>query len=263
MIDSIKYTIDGNTYSLTNNGDGTWSRDSIAPSVAGNYVLSFIVSENGIVTIIDSSNSLYETYLQVVVEAERIAFLEKLVPDFIAETAEFKELFEIENEAFDDLYSKINQLKADEFISTASGEAISRIEAFFRIVANGTLSQRRSYLISKLQNGNKLSEKLIKSIANTITGSDCIVSFTGSDELTNAFPGFGFLRVQVLSPDNDKDYRYEDIERSLIPLVPAHIKLSVVKYFALWQDARSNFADWKAVKNFTNWEAIKNYIPPM
>ena len=100
MINYIKYTVDGRTYSLTNNGDGTWSREENAPSVAGNYLLTFVISENGIITTVDSSNSLYETYLHVVVETERTVYLEKLVPDFVAEIKELTELYEIENKNF-------------------------------------------------------------------------------------------------------------------------------------------------------------------
>lgn len=262
MIDYIKYTIDDKSYSLTNNGDGTWSREENAPSVAGNYLLAFIVSENGIVTSIDSSNSLYDTYLQVVVETERTVYLEKLVPDFIAETNEFGVIFEIEDEAFDDLHTSIERIKSDAFITTASGDAITRIETFMGIKGVGTLSQRKSYLITMLQKGKKISETAIKEIANTITGSDCIITFFTADETSNPFSGYGLLRVRILSPDSSKDYRYEDIARALRPLVPAHIKLSVIKFFASWSDISDNFLDWDAVKSLSSWEAVKDYIPP-
>ena len=71
------------------------------------------------------------------------------------------------------------------------------------------------------------------------------------------------MQVQVLSPDNNKDYRYDDIFRALKPMVPAHIKLLVIKYFATWEDIRNNFADWNAIAaNMADWQAVKNYIPP-
>lgn len=160
MIDYIKYTIDGVTYSLNNNGDNTWSRKETAPSVAGNYLLTLIISENGIVTTINSSNSMYETYLNVIMEAERVACLEKFVPDFISETKQFKTIFDIEDENFDNLYFQIENIKSDAFITTASNDAIVRLENFMSIKGLGTLDQRKSYLISMLQKGNKLSEML-------------------------------------------------------------------------------------------------------
>lgn len=262
MIDYIKYTIDGVTYSLTNNGDNTWSREETAPSVAGNYLLTLIISENGIVTGINSSNDMYETYLNVIMEAERVVCLEKYVPDFMAETKQFKTIFDIENETLDDLYFQIEKIKSDAFITTASNDAIVRLEDFMSIKGLGTLEQRKSYLISMLQKGNKLNENSIKNITNAITGSNCIVTFFGSDESSNPVPGYGLLRVQVLSPDNSKDYRYEDIFRALKPLVPGHIQLLVIKYFSLWADVKNNFADWNAVASMNDWESVKSYIPP-
>ncbi len=262
MIDYIKYTIDGVTYSLNNNGDNTWSRKETAPSVAGNYLLTLIISENGIVTTINSSNSMYETYLNVIMEAERVACLEKFVPDFISETKQFKTIFDIEDENFDNLYFQIENIKSDAFITTASNDAIVRLENFMSIKGLGTLDQRKSYLISMLQKGNKLSENRIKNITTAITGSNCIVAFFGSDESGNPVPGYGLLRVQVLNPDNSKDYRYEDIFRALKPLVPGHIQLLVIKYFSIWNDVKNNFADWNAVASMSDWESVKNYIPP-
>lgn len=262
MIDYIKYTVDGKTYSMVNNGDGTWSRDGTAPNIAGNYLLTFTISENGIVTYVDSSNSLYETYLKVVVEAERVAYLEKLVPDFLLEMKEFAELFDIENESFDDLYSSLEGLKSDIFIITASGGMVARLEDFMRLKGLGTLEQRKNYILSLIRKGNKLNEAVIKNIANAITGSDCIIKFFASGELNNPDPGYGYLRVQVLSPDNGKDYRYSDIARALAPLIPGHIKLAVIKYFATWTDVIGSFNDWSAIAAMTEWAAVKDYIPP-
>jgi hypothetical protein len=262
MIDYIKYTVDGKTYSMINNGDGTWSRDGTAPSIAGNYLLKFTISENGIITYVDSSNSLYETYLKVVVEAERVAYLEKLVPDFLLENKEFADLFDIENESFDDLYSSLERLKSDVFIITASGDTVTRLEDFIRLKGVGTLEQRKNYILSLIRKGNKLNTSVIKNIANAITGSDCIIKFFTSGELNNPDPGCGYLRVQVLSPDYSKDYRYSDIVRALSPLIPGHIKLAVIKYFATWTDIIDSFSDWNATAAMPDWAAVKDYIPP-
>lgn len=192
----------------------------------------------------------------------RVTFLEKLVPDFIAEIDKFKLLYDTENISFDGLYESIEKVKSDVFISTASSEAIERIETFINIKGQGNLEQRKSYLKSLLQKSNKLNEKSIKDVVNAITGSDCIVMFFTSDESNNPEPGNSILRVQVLSPDNNKDYRYDDIDRALRPLVPSHIKLIVVKFFATWNDIKENYNDWNSMLSMKDWGAVKNYIPP-
>lgn len=262
MIDYIKYTVDGKTYKLIDNGDGTWSKQVNAPDVAGNYNLLLEISSHGNVVYIDSSDSRYDFYLNVIAATERVTYLENLVPEFVAEIDKFKLLYDTENISFDKLHSSIEKVKSDVFISTASNEAVERIETFINIKGQGNLEQRRSYLKSLLQKSNKLNEKSIKDVVNAITGSDCIVMFFTADEIDNPEIGNSLLRVQVLSPDNYKDYRYDDIARTLKPLVPSHIKLIVVKFFATWNDIQGNYADWNTVRSMKDWQVIKNYIPP-
>lgn len=262
MIDYIKYTVDGSSYSLNSNEDGTWIKEVDSPNVAGNYNLLLEIGKGSIVTYIDSSDPRYKLYLEVITRAERRNYLERYVPEFISNIEQFKTLYDIENISFDRLDANIEGVISDAFISTASSEAITRYESFLNVKGVGTLEQRKSYIRSLLQKGNKLNERSIKDIVTAITGSDCIVNFFGGDELNNPEPGKSLLRVQVLSPDNYKDYRYEDIARTIKPLVPTHIKLSVVKFFATWEDIYINFAGWDAVNSMTNWQEIKNYIPP-
>jgi len=262
MIDYIKYTIDDNTYSLIDNGDGTWSKETDAPNVCGNYALLFEISENGIVSYIDSADSRYSVFLKVIESMERKVFLLQCLPEFLQEITEFQELFNVEDLSLDQLCSEVEKVKNDMFITTASNDAIIRKETFLKTKGQGTLEQRKNYLISLNQKGKKLNRNKIKSITNTITGSDCIVTFFGADEINNPEVGYGVLRVQVLSPDNNKDYRYEDILRALKPLVPSHVRLLVVKYFALWEDVKTNFSDWTAIATRKDWQAVKSYIPP-
>ena len=260
MIDYIQYSVNGITYTLENNGDGTWIRPDEAPSVAGNYLLTMIVSQGGEITILNSSNDLYETYLDMIIRTEKTSELETYVPDFISETKEFAEIFHIENANIDDLHSKVEKIKSNNFIVSASNDSIIRIEKFLNMKGLGTLEQRKSYLVSLNQKGSKINEATIKNIVNAISGSDCIITFFGSDESLNPEFGHGFLRVEVLSPDSTKNYRYADIARALGPLVPSHIKLGVIKYFATWQDILDDFTDWSVVASLDDWQAVNDYI---
>jgi len=189
-------------------------------------------------------------------------YMQNYVPEFLTDILEFNLIYEIENKELDEIYAGIEKLKGDMFIRTASNEMILRLENFLRIKGMGTLEQRKNYLLTLFQKGKKLNEGKIKEVTNTIVGADCLVTFFSSDELNNPEPGCGILRVQVLSPEKGKDYRYDDIFRTLKPSVPGHIKLLVIKYFALWEDVKNNFSDWNTVKAMTDWQAVKSYIPP-
>lgn len=262
MIEYIKYTIDGETYELTNNGDGTWGKAINAPSVKGQYNLLLEIGQEGNKTYIDSTDPRYQFYLEVIEEIERKVDLVKYIAKFMRKSLIINEVFNAENLMLDRLHNDVKNIGLDIFIRTASNEAIIQLENYLRFKGQGTLEQRRAYLLSLFQKNKKLNETLIKEITYTITGSDCIVMFFGSDEIDNPQYGQGLLRVQVLSPDNNKNYRYEDIQRALRPLVPSHIQLSVIKFFATWGDVKGNFADWNAVKTNSSWQDVKNYIPP-
>lgn len=262
IIDYIKYTIDGSTYNLKKDITGNWVRDLKAPLLEGKYNILLEVGSGSTVTYVDSSDPRYNIYLEVIRRAERKNYIEQYVPEFIGQLEQFRTLYGIENLIFDELDEGVKRTISDAFISTSSSEAITRYENFLNIKGVGTLEQRKNYIRSLIQKGNKLNESSIKDIVNAITGSDCIVKFYGSDELNNPERGKSLLQVQVLSPDVYKDYRYEDIERALKNLIPGHITLSVVRFFATWEDIRNNFAGWDSIKAMNNWGDIHNYIPP-
>lgn len=261
MIEYIKFTVDGIQYTLTNN-EGVWQGIENAPNVSGNYSLIFEVSEDGIVTFVDSSSSLYNIYLQVIEEYEQLVDLFPYIPEFLREVDEIKALLDAENLVLDQFVTSLNRTLLDTFIVSASNDRILELENYIRIKSAGTLEQRKAYLTSLFQRTKRLDEARIKEITQTIASADCIVTFFSATQSLNPSPGYGLLRVQVLSPDNSRDYLYSDIERSLLALVPLHIKLAVIRYFAMWQDIRVNFLDWAAISGESSWSVIKEYIPP-
>jgi hypothetical protein len=262
MIDYIKYTLDGKTYQLIPNGDGTWSRDETAPKVSGNYSLLFEVSDNGYVSFIDSSLPQYEYYLSVIESIERRVFLEKYVLKEVAELKEFTCIFDAENEVLDQSNDDLQTITNDMLIKTASNDMITDIENFLEIKGQGTLDQRKYYLMSIFSRSKKFNEARIKEIVTTLTGAECAVFFYSESDVENPNPGKGFLQIKVLSPDGSKDYLYSDVERSIAPLVPSHLQLAVVRFFSTWYDIIDNYASWDAIRTAQNWDTIKSYIPP-
>lgn len=261
MINFIKYTIDGVTYTLVNNGDNTWSKDENAPNANGNYQMTLTIIADGNVIDLDASDDMYEKYLNIITGTEKNTQLGSYVPDFISDKIEIASVFKVENDVLDYLGDEISKIKSNHFITTASNHSISRAESFLGIKGLGTLEQRKSYLISLNQKGNKLNVPAIKNIVSSISGSDCVVTFFGSEEEGNSDKAYGLLRIQVLSPDSTKNYRYADIARALALLVPSHIKLSVMKYFATWGDILNDFSDWAALSVREDWRVVRDYIP--
>ena len=135
---------------------------------------------------------------------DKSADLIKYVPKYERRSTHYNLLFNVENIEIDMLNSNIKQVQNNVFIRTANNEAITRLETFLGYKGLGTLEQRKSYLISLFQRSKKLNEEIIKDVTGTIAGSDCIVTFFSADEPNNPRLGNGYLRVQILSPDNTK-----------------------------------------------------------
>lgn len=260
-MDYIKYTVDGKASYLENVG-GKWVETLSVPYMQGAYDFTLELNKDGRVTYIESNDPRINMKLDVREMAPNTIDLLNYLPEFMQEIKEFKEIVQAENVVFNILSNDIEYFLNQLFIDSASPETVFRFENFLGIKGEGTLDQRKSYILALIKKGDKLNEKSIKTIVDTITGSEAIVTFYAINEVNSPKNGHAVLLVQVLSPDNNKDYKYDDIQRALQPLVPAHIDLMVIKYFSTWQNVKDNYLDWGAAAQAASWQEINDYIPP-
>lgn len=263
MIASSNYSIDGNIYDL-NKGEGdTWSDINQAPDDAGLYPVGVSVSnEVGQTSYIDNTSSKFNLNVMVRDEVSNNINLINYIPEYLRDIREFKLIMEGESQKFNELYFIKDKTLDMQFVDYMDIEAITRYENFLGIIGQGTLEQRRAYIRALYIKGDKLSEFSIKAVVKSITGGKALVKFFGGDEVLNPNPGQGTLRVQVLSPDPNINYKFDDIIRAIAPYMPAHIKLNLIKYFSTWGDIKQAYTDWQAIKKASNWEELYNYIPP-
>lgn len=263
MITSANYTIDGKVNNL-NKGEGdTWSDINKAPNESGLYPIGISVSnEVGQTAYIDNTSSKFNLNLRVSEDVRNDISLIEYLPEYLQDIKEFKLIMEAESQKFNELYFTKDKTLDMQFVDYMDIEAITRYENFLGIVGEGTLEQRRSYIRALYSKGDKLSENSIKAVVKSITGGKALIKFFGGDEALNPNPGQGTLRVQVLSPDMNINYKFDDIIRAIAPYMPAHIKLNLIKYFATWGDISEAYTDWQAIKEASSWQELYNYIPP-
>ncbi len=261
-MDYIKYTVDGNTVYLENI-NGVWQQSLTAPEESGTYSLGIEISSNGTTTYIDSSDSRYNLMLNVLGEYDNYINLLECIPSSMADIKEFQIIMNIESDYFNRFYGGINKTLDNAFLDTMAIEIVQRLENFLGILGEGTLIQRKNYIKALFEKGNKLNEKVIRTVINTITGSNAIIKFYTGSESDSPISGQGVLNIQVLSPDPSIDYKFNDIIRAIAPLMPEHIKLIIVKYFSTWGDIVNAYGSWESIKAAPNWSTIAAYIPPM
>lgn len=258
----VKYTVDGKTVYLENI-NGVWTKSMNAPNEPGIYNLELEASNGTNTTFIDSTDPRYNFKLNVLGEYKTNINLLKYLPEEIANIKEFEIIMDIESPYISRLYEDIDKFADNILLDTMPIDKVKRFEDFLGIIGEGTLEQRKSYIKALIKKGNKLSENSIKTVIKTITGSNAIIKFYSGNEGDAPIPGQGTLNVQVLSPDPNINYKFDDIIRVIEPLMPAHIKLLLMKYFSTWRDIINAYGSWNDIKeNATSWEVVRNYIPP-
>ena len=172
------------------------------------------------------------------------------LPPYWREVPEMRAIQEAIRLCLVDIARESERIVADTLIDTMSNERLSAWEKCLEITPEGTIEQRRLYLKSVLRGSGKLNEAKIQSVVNALTGGTAIVSFADS-----------VITIRVLPPGNGEIYLFNDVERALAPKIPAHLGLSVVRYYSTWEDITNDFASWEDVKNsFDSWQKVSDYI---
>lgn len=261
-METVVYTVDGEEYSLEDQ-EGTYSGTQTAPSIPGVYDGIVKVTRDGVSSIVSSNDTRFNFALTVNEEPPHVVNLKQYLPEFMSEIREIKVLLETQEIELDYTKYAINRIVDNNFISIADEDTIERIEKFLGVKPIGTLEHRKDYLKGLYLNGIKTNKTRIQEIVKNITGGEVLMKFYSSDEVDNPHSGYGFLEIKVLSPALDKNYNFDNVERAIKPLIATHLKLSIMKWFATWEDIRQAYASWDAIKiNAASWDAIYTYTPP-
>jgi hypothetical protein len=231
--------------------NGTWSVMNEAPSYPGNIPTTVQVTfVNGVVSVIGDADASLIVFIETLFLGESRKNIIEYLPAMMQELAEFKEFTKSENYEFDLLHDGVQVIIDDSYILTAREARIIEWERDLKIVPYGTLAQRKSFIISYLRGQGKLNESKIKSVVEGFTGGDSIITFADST-----------IRIQILVPPGGDIYRLPDVERALNAKIPAHINLTVERYYSSWNDVKTNYTDWSAVAALADWQALVDYIP--
>ena len=173
------------------------------------------------------------------------------LPLHLQDIAEFKQINRSLDEEVNHLNEMASSLLSDSVIMTASESRVQEWEKWLGINPEGNLYQRKLFLIATLSGSGKLNEEKIKSLVKIYTGGSATVTFANST-----------INVKVLPPKGQGElFRFDDIQRTLQKLIPAHLGLNIERDYATWSDIKQNFASWNAVKSGnTDWNAVKNYV---
>lgn len=251
MITNITAKIDGNLITFVSSNKRDWYVSSVSPNTEGVYPITLTINtDNGLVYTYSADDADFGEYLKLYVTNHESNLINYL-PHIFRKSQDFKAICDIEDDEVNILYPTIDSIFADSLIMYCSEERLSEWEKALKIIPTGSLDERRYFLKASLRGSGKLNEAKIKSIVEAFTGGGSIVTFEDST-----------IHVKILPPNNGEIYRFPDVERVLQPLIPAHLNLSVVRYYSIWDNIKTNYASWNTVSQATDWNAIKNWIAP-
>lgn len=172
-------------------------------------------------------------------------------PYAVKTLAEFQALMDTEGVEVDSLQDDTEICLTESYLHTMGESRIIEWEKALQIQhgADDTLQDRRDVIIARIRGQGKLNTALINAIVGSFTGGEAISYIEDST-----------LYVKIIPPPDNKQYKFENVQRELLKKIPAHLGLVVTRNYATWNNIKNDYASWNDVAQFENWDEINNLI---
>ena len=253
----VKVTVDGRTYTLVKQIDGTWVITNQAPRSVGDYLMTVtLVTENGQEIELDTEDEELRKAVTLLVRegaTESGSRMLDYYPQAIKQILEFQALTNAEGYEVDFLKSDIQMVGADAWLKTMGELRTAEWEKALKITPSyeDSLDDRRERIVATLRGRGKLNTSLINSVVSAYTNG-----------VATSYIEDGVLYIQIEPPPNNKQFKFTNVEETLKNLVPAHLGLVVTRNYANWCEIMANYANWNSIKQLNNWEELMLYIAP-
>lgn len=255
----VRVTVDGITYNLAQQPDGTWLVTNRAPLSAGDYVMTItLVTEAGQEIVVDTTD---EELLKAVTLLVRDGTSEAgnrmldYYPEVIKKIEEFKAITYSEGFEIDFLKSDIRMIVNDAWLLTMGEGRIVEWEKMLGLspASDETLEDRRDKIVAVIRGKGKLNTALINSIVGAFTNGGTATSYIKDS----------VLYVKINPPGESKQYKFSNVEEALRRVVPAHLGLVVTRNYSTWGDIKDQYGSWERISQLENWDELRMYVSPI
>lgn len=257
MTDYIKVTVDGDSFYLLKQPNDEWLFTHREPPLNGlNPTVVTFTEADGEITVETSDERLAQTIVAFIRTKQTTSGTRMLdyYPYAINTLLEYQALIQTIGFEVDFFKSDINLTLDDAYLTTMGEERISQWEKALQITpkADYSVSDRREVIIARIRSGYKLNSTSINDIVRTFTNG------TAKSYVENSC-----LYVKISPPPNNKQYKFESVERELERRIPAHLGLEVTRNYATWGEVTANHTSWQQIKDsFADWEGLMLYVAP-
>lgn len=174
-------------------------------------------------------------------------------PQAIKTLHEFQALMDAEGVEIDSLKDNVEICLDESYLHTMGEDRVVEWEKALGIPyeATDTLQDRRDVIIARVRGQGKLNTALINSIVGAFTNGTAISYIKDST-----------LYVKITPPEENKQFKFENVRRELLKKIPAHLDLVITRNYATWGDIKDNYTSWDSLSQFATWEDLKLWIAP-
>lgn len=254
----IEFTVDNETHYLLKQPDDKWLFTQRKPPLNDIEPITITFTEDDKQIIVNTDDELLgQTIASYIADKQTFTGGRMLsyYPYVIRKLQEYQVLIYTLGFEIDFLLSEVTLVLNDSYLLSMGEERLTQWEKALGVEINSeySLEDRREVVIARLQNFYKLNTNAIADIVRVFTNNEAITYFENS-----------CIYVKILVPADNKQYRFESVEKELLRRIPAHLKLSVTRNYASWQEIKNNFETWQTVQdNFKTWEDVFLYVAPI
>lgn len=174
-------------------------------------------------------------------------------PEVIKSIREFQALISTQSLEVEEMHEELTKILGNAYISTSNETRIAEWEAFLGIVPleqgeddmDTWLADRRETILARIFQTPKLNSKAISDIVKIFTGGTAKSYFKDC-----------VIHILITPPNNNKQYKFENVERELSNKIPAHLEFTVSRNYytwlqindgSTWADVKSKYGVWEDV----------------
>lgn len=253
----VQVTVNDKTHYLLKQPNGTWLFTHRSPVLNGvGASVIEITNENTNMVINTNDEVLLSTIRNLMLhnQSARGNMMLNYYPQVIKVLLEYQVLIQATGFEIDFFKSEFNLALNDTYLHTMGEERIVEWEKALGVTPapNNSLEDRREVIMARFRGGYKLNTESISNVVRTFTNNDAESRFEDST-----------VYVEILAPANNKQYKFDNVERELRRRIPAHLDLVVTRKYATWGEIKDNFSSWKDVHDkFNSWEDVYFYVAP-
>jgi len=178
----------------------------------------------------------------------------KCYPEIIKAIREFQVLIKTQSLQVEEMHDELTKILSNAYVADADETKIAQWEQVLGITplpqGNDSLetwlSDRRETILARIYKVEKLNAKVIEDIVKIFTGG-----------VSTSYFKNGTIYVVIYPPEDNKQFKFENVEQELRKKIPAHLMFQVTRNYYTWLQANDPQRTWGDINNnFTNWNAV-------